>query len=520
MALRFYPCLTDLAFALPAVLLLFVLPGGASRLLFDGDTGWHIRTGDWILAHRAIPRVDFFSFTKPGQPWFAWEWGWDVLAAMIHRSWGLSGLVFCNVVILCLVSALLFRLIRKVSDHDLLALAFTAAAMCASIIHWLARPHLLAWLFFLILLHVLWDAEHGKTRHLLLLPPLVLVWTDIHASFFIGMVLVTLSAGGQWITGGWRQSRPFWICSLLCAGVTLANPYGWHVHAHIVDYLANGKLLDQIQEFQSLDFHRFPATIVEAFLLPLGAVIVWCVRRKLWAAAAAILLWAHFALVSARNIPFFVFVASPFAAAWIAEWIQTIEPKGIWSRLRSAISEVNSQLTAFDRVTRVYAPSALLLFGCAVCFAANQTRPASESPFSVDFPKSFPAQVLPVIQHTSASHIFTTDQWSDFLIYRLFPSTTIFVDGRSDFFGPELVGWARQILQAHWDWNLQLSRFSADMVIVPPDAPLATALKRSPGWHPLFDDGSAIVFARSGGAGSHGGKVSAVARNGGRKLGS
>jgi hypothetical protein len=81
---RLMPCLTDIAFLLPAGLLFFKL-GGTKTLFADGDTGWHIKTGEWILQHGRGPTQDLFSYTKPGQPWFAWEWGWDVLFALIHN---------------------------------------------------------------------------------------------------------------------------------------------------------------------------------------------------------------------------------------------------------------------------------------------------------------------------------------------------------------------------------------------------------------------------------------------------
>src|SRR5437868_11836180 len=79
--IRLLPSLTDFVFLLPSFLL-FCLLSGTSVLLGDGDTGWHIRTGEWILQHRMVPQVDLFSFTKAHQPWFAWEWGWDVIFAI------------------------------------------------------------------------------------------------------------------------------------------------------------------------------------------------------------------------------------------------------------------------------------------------------------------------------------------------------------------------------------------------------------------------------------------------------
>ena len=45
---------------------------------------------------------------------------------------------------------------------------------------------------------------------------------------------------------------------------------------------------------------------------------------------------------------------------------------------------------------------------------------------------TFPSQAVSLIQSSSAKRIFTYDQWSDYLIYRLYPSIQVFNDGRSE----------------------------------------------------------------------------------------
>ena len=50
---------------------LFFFRQGWSALLGDGDTGWHIRAGEWILRNRSVPTTDLFSFSRPGAPWSA-----------------------------------------------------------------------------------------------------------------------------------------------------------------------------------------------------------------------------------------------------------------------------------------------------------------------------------------------------------------------------------------------------------------------------------------------------------------
>ncbi|MCD6032873.1 MAG: hypothetical protein K0S78_5055, partial [Thermomicrobiales bacterium] len=42
-------------------------PAGWQALLADGDTGWHIRTGEIVLATGKAPAADPFSFSRPGE---------------------------------------------------------------------------------------------------------------------------------------------------------------------------------------------------------------------------------------------------------------------------------------------------------------------------------------------------------------------------------------------------------------------------------------------------------------------
>src|SRR5579862_7188823 len=100
------PSLPDFLFL--ALLLWLFAAGGANGLLADGDTGWHIRTGDYILAHHAVPHKDIFSFTRPDAPWYAWEWLSDVIFSALHQAWGVKGIAFLAGVLVCGTAAVLF----------------------------------------------------------------------------------------------------------------------------------------------------------------------------------------------------------------------------------------------------------------------------------------------------------------------------------------------------------------------------------------------------------------------------
>lgn len=503
---RLFPSLTDLAFILPAFLL-FAFMNGSARLLMDGDTGWHIRTGEWILQHGAVPRTDLFSFTKPHEAWFAWEWGWDVLFAGIHGAWGLAGVVFVNTCILCAVSALSFRLIRRCCGDDVLSLAFALLAMCGSTIHWLARPHLFSWVLVLVFLHVLLSAEQGNVKLLWWLPVLTIVWTNVHGGFFVGIALIAISACGElckvifqqesWASA-YRNAKRYLFCAALCGAATLVNPYGWRLHEHIFSYLRDSKLLDHISEYQSISFHHGGALFFECMLMCGVGAIWWCVRNGKFAAGLLILVFGHLALVSGRNIPLFVLIASPWAACMFRDVFYGMEWGPRLAKIVDGIREASREITPFERVERYHLVSMLTVFLLAVLFASG--RPGFVAQFEE---KQFPIEAVPGLADLSKSRIFTYDQWSDYLIYR-FPGARVFMDGRSDFYGAEFVNRYLDTINAAYNWESELKGFAIDTVVLKPDAPLATVLKQSPNWRLLIDNGAVIAFVAgpSGHAGS------------------
>src|ERR1700759_4818161 len=135
------PSLADLFFVF-LLLAMFGRPQGWQALLGDGDTGWHIRTGGEILRTGRVPVVDPFSFSRPGQPWFAWEWLSDVLFAALHRWHGLEAVAGFSAGVLCLSTTVLFCCLLRRGSGLWLSAAVALAAANASSIHALARPHI------------------------------------------------------------------------------------------------------------------------------------------------------------------------------------------------------------------------------------------------------------------------------------------------------------------------------------------------------------------------------------------
>ena len=326
----FFPSLSDLAFLIPIVVL-FWCTTGVGWLLTDSDTGWHIRAGEWMLNNGRVPTTDVFSFTMAGKPWFAWEWLSDVFMATVHRSGGLAGIVLASLLLLGATSVCVYKSTVAESGQRLIALVLTSLAMAASTIHWLARPHLVTPLMAAIFCWVLNQVERdSKPRLLLALPPLTILWVNLHGGFFVGIVLLISygigAAAGDLVHGirrnAWIRGRPYFLTAGACAIASLLNPYGYRLHVHVARYLGASFYLQHVSEFQSIDFHSFTAAYFETMLVLAIAAAVWHLGSGRLIHVTLLLSWSHLALFSARNIPIFAVVTAPSIGLAVREWLE------------------------------------------------------------------------------------------------------------------------------------------------------------------------------------------------------
>jgi len=504
---RLLPSLTDVVILMPAVLL-FLRMEGAKRLLSDGDTGWHIRTGEWILANGQVPRVDIFSYTKAGEPWYAWEWLWDVGAAWLHQQGGLAAVVFASLLVLSLTFAVLFRQVIRECPNVVVAFAVTFAAMAGSTLHWLARPHLLTLLFVVIFAWILEEARAGRRRRLWLLPPLTALWTNLHGGFFVGILLIVCYAAGEalaWLIDRDRRaaqaallrSKPYLWTALGAIAATLVNPYGWRLHAHVWTFLSSSFHLRYISEYQSTDFQNNLAQWYEPLLLLGVAAVGWCLWRRRFAQAIILGGWLHLALYSVRNLPIYLILAAPLAAAMLEDFLSFAEraPLAAWigNTVRS-FRKVTGEFSSLDCQPR------LNITGLAGLLAVGWLLflPSAPAKFRAEYdPEKYPEAAIQWLRNANViERIFTDDEWGDYLIYRLYPQVRVFVDGRFDLYGEKFTEKYVELVNAHYAWEKTLADYAVTAVLLRVKSPLATTLKESQRWRPVYDDGHAIIFQR------------------------
>ena len=160
-------------------------------------------------------------------------------------------------------------------------------AAAASSIHWLARPHLFTLFFLVLFFAALEQVREGRARFagvpiLAALPVITILWTNLHGGFFVGALTVAAYGIGELLgaafspdadarPAAWHRARKYLICAGACMAASLINPYTYHLHVHMAQYLRDPWNADHIMEYLSPSFHHPTAIFLEMMLAFAGS---------------------------------------------------------------------------------------------------------------------------------------------------------------------------------------------------------------------------------------------------------
>jgi len=528
------PSIGDLIFIVLLGLLAFT--NLSVRLLGDAGIGWHIRTGQLILATHAIPHSDPFSSTMAGQPWFAWEWLYDMLVGWLDKVASLNGVVFLTASIIALTFSWTFRLLLRRGTSLIVALTLVLLAAAAAMIHFFARPHVVSWLFAVFWFWILDSSEtnhcpssSGHNRHLLwLLPLLMLLWVNVHGGFLLAFVLLGLywpGAAWQWFTlkkdrfedvrqkaTAGKRAQDLALIGVASALATLANPYGWKLHVHIYRYLSNRFLMDHIDEFQSPNFHGV-AQKCFAVLLLLTFVALAAKNREtsqLRASEVLVVLFAAYSgLYASRNIPMSSLLLILVIGPWLSNGAQEIADRFAkwWPASKLRISRhflQRMQVIESSLRGHVWSIAAMALT-CWITFHGGQLGPTPLMDAHFD-DKRFPIAAVDHLAKRDLGRgraswtvdpgpVFAPDYWGGYFIYRLYPQIRLSIDDRHDFYGDAFLKSYLKLMHAEPGWQDFLEQYPVRYVAVPKDSAPANILSESPSWHRVYEDEVVAIFA-------------------------
>jgi hypothetical protein len=472
---RMTPGLLHLCVGAGAYLLLFLI---GDRLLQDSDTYWHIRIGQWIIDHAAVPYSDFYSFTRAGSPWMSNAWLSQVLYATAYAHAGWAGPVAlaslataaAHVIFLNLIESC-FEPVRRV----LLALL----ALVLSSPHLLARPHVLALPLMVAWVGGMIRAVDRRTRPCWRLLPLMAVWANLHGGFVLGLALIApialealwqSPAGQRFVVA--RQWSLFAIAALIASCCT---PYLYDTLIAAAKIMDLGQVLTVVSEWRPADFSTFGP--FEAALLALIGLAFHRGVVLSFPRIALLLLLTHMALSHIRSLEAFAFLV-PLAMAW------PFRDQALASTSADAVETRASSLV-----------SALGMLAVIGATLASTLVYIAHHDFGFVMTHT-PAAALDALRQHQAKRIFNDYQFGGFLIANEVPT---FIDGRAELYGESFtMNYLRAIDGRSLDQIAALlDEFHVDATLLVPDRPAAQLLDHLAGWTRLYADDTAVAHVRT-----------------------
>jgi hypothetical protein len=387
----------------------FALMGWFSTEVSDPDTWWLLKSGQYIWQNHKLPVPDPFAYTTyMGKPAFpgeehmrdfdlTHEWLSEVVFYLVYTAGGFAGLVLLRAALLTgfcgIVGLVAFH--RSKGFYRALGAAFLAASIADKFRS--DRPFLIG---FLLLALVMAALEYR--RWLWLLPPMFVVWANMHGGFFLGWApLGAYCAEALFLR--WRgrpvaDERRLWMVSAACILASGLNPNGFRA-ATILSTYRHSALQGSLWEWQHTAL--WPPEMFGVLLFAGAAALLWARSKARVSDWLLFLAFAAAGIYVVRNVILIGLIAPIVIASYIP-----------WKR---AVPVLAQFLVA---ILVLAGAGAQIARGSAFQFRAAEWRyPARAADF--------------LLAHNVSGPMFNTYGYGGYLMWRLWPHERVFIDGRA-----------------------------------------------------------------------------------------
>ncbi len=462
------------------ITILFTTPIG------EGDFYWHVKTGQWIWQHLALPSVDPFSSITSyvtntehtvrrtafvlkqywlGQLALFWVWSIGKEGAMVLLRAGM----YTSILIM-----IYQWLYHKVGNLPALATVFFIGNELKTFSN--ERPQIFAYLFFVLLVMLLEQLssrdDHPTWKEILQLAGLMLLWSNSHGSYILGVVVIGIYLAAYLVRHIYRHHALTGIgryplallAAMLISGL---NPNGFMAFRIVLDL--NQQYAANVAEYTSPLTLATKLHLVDYYYwIPLifTVTLVICLIRKLeLRQSVTLLLLAAMSTTATRYIPFFM--------------------------LATPLLTLNLPRPDLKKSLAIIPLAAILVWG-----GCQQYRDT----FSSNNSYAFPEEAMVFLNHTKpAGMLFNPYEWGGYLM--LHTGYKVFVDGRG--LVENFTALQQNVLDGV-NWQGTLSYFKINTLIIPgTDAirnlpyRLLWELRNAPEWVLVYQDAVAVVFVRN-----------------------
>ena len=486
----------SLANSLFLVLFLTLALSRGAFLLSDADTGWHIRAGEFMWDTFSILRHDIFSSATPPPSWMNHQWLSEVVMALVHKSFGLTGIVIFFALLISLAYSMLFKLLQKERGNILIVVFTILLTIASSVFHWLARPHIFSLLFLVISCSLLEAFQYRHRNYLYVSPFLMLFWTNMHGGFISGFILIFIYLLGNLIKfiacrdeakAFYKQkTKVLTLTMVACLLASLINPYGINTLTYPIQLISDEFVMNHISEFQSPNFHNPLLLPFECYLLFMILLIGISKKNLNVIEILLVVAFTHMALYSQRFIPLFCIVIAPLLVRQ-TDWILN----QIGNRFVDVFQKKSNDIRSLDASTRGY----LWFFVGILVMVTGVLTNRIEYKFDEN---EKPVAAVNVLKRVPIKgNMFNDDAFGGYLIYSAFPQYKVFIDSRVDMYGVDRLKDYLNLVYFKPGWEDVVEKYHINWVIFNADSILSRYLMERNDWKLVYSDKVATIFVRN-----------------------
>lgn len=389
------------------------------RPIADFDTGYHLKTGEYIFENHTVPLHDIFSFSAPNARWVAHYWFSDVLFFLWYKLAGFWGLILG----VGLVAAISYLTVLKTAwlktESRFLPLMLIVPYSALAFELWVVRPQIFSYLFVVLLIFLLEKTRLGdyQSRLLFFVPFIFLLWANMHAGIAIGLLILVLYCGASLVKNRFRfREKPIFLASFFSFLVIFLNPNGYKILTYSrdiapvvrdINVLEWGSLLRFLGSWQAKVFFALMVVV-------LGFVLLRLLRRtksfyEFDYISAGLMTGAFILpLISIRHVGFFPLLTFPLVVR---------EIEHILKGRHLVFDRVNLMIPFAWFLTLVF------LLGGIVRVPRGSVVNAHILPVgAVDF----------LQKHDIGGPMFNMPADGGYLIWQIWPKEKVFMDGRNE----------------------------------------------------------------------------------------
>lgn len=406
--------------------------------IVDPDFPFHLKTGEYIYQHREIPKDDPFSFYGEGiitdRERFTLSQYWisQVIFYKLYSLIGPPGIIILRAMVFSIFIFLLWFAIRNRGLYSSLIITSLITIMFQTFKT--DRPQIFSFLFMLILILLIERSRRksDSAMPLFLIPPLMLLWANMHAGFVFGIAVIliyTLSETSKFLINKSnfigqslekKSALIFFSAILLAVLFSYINPItntqllitlSSHTDASWI-YKVNREYISPIKE---MSVHFGVRTSAVAFFVLFGFISIVFAFNTIRTKSIDITAFALFifssaaAFTSVRYIPFFVAITLPL------------------SRNYRFFEDTDADFLKKSRKSSITFALFLIFFIVAIGFGLRDRNYILKLGQPANYPEG--AANFLLANHIEAN-MFNQHNKGSYFIWRLYPYYKVFNDSR------------------------------------------------------------------------------------------